>query len=183
MKKILSLVLVFTLLPISFNPVLAAKKKVAPVEITYWTHDNAPTNTFERTLIDQYQALYPNVKINYLPVPGAQIVTKLATSIAGGTGPDLVNVIRRVVPQLASKNLLTSVDFSTYGDVYGNKYKGAAAGKKYFDSMFSPAVKDAFKWDGKQIGIPHEVASYTFGLIKRLHLRLELSLFQGLGMS
>lgn len=166
MKKILSLVLVFTLLPMSLNPVFAAKKKQEMVEITYWTHDNAPTNTFERTLIAEYQIKYPNVKINYLPVPGAQIVTKLATSIAGGTGPDLVNVIRRVVPQLASKNLLQTVDFSTVEDIYGVKYKGVKAGKEYFDSMYSPAVRDAFKWNGKQIGIPHEVASYTFWVNK-----------------
>jgi hypothetical protein len=35
MKKILSLVLVFTLLPVSLNPVFAAKKKAENVEITY----------------------------------------------------------------------------------------------------------------------------------------------------
>lgn len=157
MKKRLALALVIALLPIGLNPVFAAKE----VTITYWTHDNGPSNTFEKTLITQYEAANPNVKINYLPVPGAQIVTKLATSIAGGSGPDLVNVIRRAVPQLASKGLLTPVNFLSIEKVYGAQYKGSSAGKKYFDSLYSPKVRNAFVWNGRQVGIPHEVASYT----------------------
>jgi len=158
MKKRLALALVIALLPIGLNPVFAAGKKVT---ITYWTHDNGPSNTFEKTLIAEYEAANPNVKINYLPVPGAQIVTKLATSIAGGSGPDLVNVIRRAVPQLASKGLLTPVNFLSMEKVYGAQYKGSAAGKKHFDSLYSAKVRNAFVWSGRQVGIPHEVASYT----------------------
>lgn len=163
MKKRLALALVIALLPIGLNPVFASTKKV---ELTYWTHDNAPSNAFERTLIAEYEAANPNVKINYLPVPGAQIVTKLATSIAGGSGPDLVNVIRRAVPQLASKGLLTPVNFLSIEKVYGAQYKGSAAGKKYFDSLYSPKVRNAFVWNGRQVGIPHEVASYTMFINK-----------------
>jgi ABC-type glycerol-3-phosphate transport system substrate-binding protein len=158
MKKRLALALVIALLPIGLNPVFAAPKQTT---ITYWTHDNAPSNAFERTLIAQYEAANPKIKINYLPVPGAQIVTKLATSLAGGSGPDLVNVIRRAVPQLASKGLLTPVNYSSIASVYGDQYKGTTAGKKYFDSLFSAKVRNAFVWDKKQVGIPHEVASYT----------------------
>lgn len=158
MKKRLALALAIAILPIGLNPVYAAEKKVT---ITYWTHDNTPSNTFERVLIAEYQAANPNVTVNYLPVPGAQIVTKLATSIAGGTGPDLVNVIKRVVPQLASKGLLAPVDFSAVAKVYGPKYKGPKKSKAYFDSMYSAKVRNAFVWEGTQIGIPHEVASYT----------------------
>lgn len=158
MKKRLALALIIAILPIGLNPVYAAPKKVT---ITFWTHDNGPSNTFERILIDEYQKANPNVTVNYLPVPGAQIVTKLATSIAGGTGPDLVNVIKRVVPQLASKGLLNPVDFSSVEKVYGPKYKGLVKSKAYFNSMYSEKVRNAFVWDKVQIGIPHEVASYT----------------------
>jgi ABC-type glycerol-3-phosphate transport system substrate-binding protein len=158
MKKRLALALVIALLPIGINPVFAAGKQIT---ITYWTHDNGPTNDFEKKLITQYEAENPNVKINYLPIPGATIVTKLATSIAGGAGPDLVNVIRRAMPQLASKGLLTPVNFLSMEKVYGAQYKGSTAGKKYFDTLYSAKVRDAFVWNGRQIGIPHEVASYT----------------------
>ena len=159
MKQKLALALSIALLPIGLNPVFAAGQTIT---ISYWTHDNGPTNVFEKTLIAQYQAANPNIKIDYLAIPGADLPTKLATSIAGGGGPDLVNVIRRAVPQLASKGLLTPVNFAQVAEVYGADYKGTNKGKAYFDTLYSPKVKAAFIWAGQQVGIPHEVAAYTF---------------------
>jgi multiple sugar transport system substrate-binding protein len=158
-RKSLAILLATACVGLSLYPAQAATAK--KVEITYWTHEEPINQTFENILIKEFEAKNPTIKINYLPVSEGDIITKLATSLAAGGGPDVVNLIRRAMPQLASKGLLSSVDFTQIESVYGAKFAGAKKGQAKFNSLYESKIQKAYVWEGKQVGIPHEVTAYA----------------------
>ena len=53
-----------------------------PVEVVYWTHDFAPIVETVNTLIPEYEAANPGVKIEYINFPWTEFETALATFLA-----------------------------------------------------------------------------------------------------
>lgn len=61
--------------------------------LTFWTINLKKNfNGYVTGLIDSYQKSHPGIKINWVDVPGADIATKLLSSIASGNVPDVVNI-------------------------------------------------------------------------------------------
>ncbi|WP_295990077.1 extracellular solute-binding protein, partial [Rugamonas sp.] len=65
----------------------------APQKIEFWTFSMKPKFTpYFETLVHNYEASNPGVKIEWIDFPWDVIQTKLVTRIVAGTPPALVNL-------------------------------------------------------------------------------------------
>ncbi|NTU74951.1 MAG: extracellular solute-binding protein [Anaerolineaceae bacterium] len=108
-----------------------------PVTITFWHGYNADVEAkfLDETLIPEFEALHPDIKVNAIVVPYDQFRRKLLIALSGGESPDLARVDIIWVPELADQGALAKLDetlpdFSTVsgamlpGPLSTNFYKG-----------------------------------------------------------
>ncbi|MCA0453611.1 MAG: extracellular solute-binding protein [Chloroflexi bacterium] len=113
-----------------------------PVTITFWHTYNevSPENqTLVDTLIPQFEADHPNIKVQSVPYPYDGFRQALLTSAAGGEGPDLVRLDIIWSPEFAEQGVLMNLsenmpDFDELaaavfpGPLSTNAYDGAYYG-------------------------------------------------------
>jgi multiple sugar transport system substrate-binding protein len=159
-KKVLGIA---TSLMVSIGVLLPIHSMAAnTITINYWSHVNPPANDLEKILVGKFEKANPGIKVNFLPVAESDIATKFTTSLAGGGGPDLINLFSSFWPQYASQGLLSNVDYMAYAQGQGQKPADAAAAKKFFGDVYASKVVNGFKINGAQVGVPHEVSNYAF---------------------
>ncbi len=84
-----------------------------PVTITFWHtyNEQSPENDMlVKTLIPQFEADHPNIKVQALSVPYPDFRRKLLTAISGGVAPDLIRSDIIWVPELADMGALVPLD-------------------------------------------------------------------------
>lgn len=106
--------------------------------LKFWTINLKKNfNDYITNLIDTYKSSHPGISVDWVDVPGADIATKLLSSIASGDVPDVVNI--------DSNNLGPFAD------------KLADLGK-YFDQAaladYQPGLLGSLKYDGTLRAIP-----------------------------
>ena len=85
--------------------------QAAPQKIEFWTFSMKPKFTpYFETLVHNYEAANPGVKIEWIDFPWDVIQTKLVTRIVAGTPPALVNLNVPWADEFARDGLLTPVD-------------------------------------------------------------------------
>jgi multiple sugar transport system substrate-binding protein len=99
--------------------------------------------------IVRFNAVYPNVKVDYQPIP-ADFETKLKAGMAGGTAPDVFYVNDQLMTAFAPSGQLLALD----------PYM-AEAGTSRED--FIPALLGIFSQDGKTLALPKDWG--TLGLV------------------
>ncbi|MQA37793.1 extracellular solute-binding protein [Rugamonas sp. FT29W] len=83
----------------------------APEKIEFWTFSMKPKFTpYFETLVKNYEAGNPNVKVEWVDFPWDVIQTKLVTRIVAGTPPALVNLNVPWADEFARDGLLAPVD-------------------------------------------------------------------------
>ena len=83
----------------------------APEKIEFWTFSMKPKFTpYFDTLVKNYEAANPGVKVEWVDFPWDVIQTKLVTRIVAGTPPALVNLNVPWADEFARDGLLTPVD-------------------------------------------------------------------------
>jgi putative chitobiose transport system substrate-binding protein len=113
-------------------PALAADK------IEFWTMSLKPKFTpYFEAMIKQYEAENPGVKIEWVDFPWDVIQARLASAMAAGTPPALVNLNVQWAEEYARDGKIVPVDSIINRDVFG---KGAI---------------DDLTFDGKVYGFPH----------------------------
>jgi len=96
----------------------------------------------------RFKKRYPNVTIedNFVPVTTwSEFSNKVATDVAGGHTPDIINIAIEGTRLVVKKGLIIPLDDYIAGDPAGKELIGDVA----------PALIDAFKVDGKIWQIPH----------------------------
>lgn len=96
-----------------------------PVTITFWHAYNADVEGkyLDDTLIPEFEAAHPNIKVESVLVPYDQFRRKLLIALSGGTAPDLARVDIIWVPELADQGALAKMeevipDFATFSDQF-----------------------------------------------------------------
>src|SRR5690242_3452948 len=80
-------------------------------KITFWDDNGGPARTpVWQHIIDEFQKANPNIKVEYVPVPIAQIQQKYDTAIAGGGLPDVGGVSTAMLANLVPQKALDAVD-------------------------------------------------------------------------
>lgn len=91
--KLITLVLVLTMVAAAFAGCSKKSDDTKPVEITWWNYPNYQTGTagdYEKTIIANFNKKYPNIKVNLQMIDFASGPQKLNTAIASNSAPDLV---------------------------------------------------------------------------------------------
>ncbi|AMM22085.1 ABC transporter substrate-binding protein [Frondihabitans sp. PAMC 28766] len=101
----------------------------------------AATQTGLVALVDSFNKSHSDLKVNLTPIPDAQYVTKLATSIRGGQPPDVVDM-----------DDINSVLFA-YRDVFAD-LTSVVKSLPYYDKL-STGHLDLVKQRGKIWGLPY----------------------------
>ncbi|MGL4344652.1 MAG: ABC transporter substrate-binding protein [Cellulosilyticaceae bacterium] len=98
-----------------------------PVTIDFWTISLRPTfDDYFLGMFKEYESMNPNVKINWVDLPGDAIQNKLLASISSGNAPDVVNINSIMASTMSSKGALVNMD-----DYLTQEQKDV-----YFDGMY-----------------------------------------------
>ncbi|GAA4926476.1 extracellular solute-binding protein [Actinoplanes utahensis] len=124
-------------------------------ELTWWdTSDAKNEGPVFQELIKQFNAKYPNVKINYQSVPFADAQNKFKTAAQAKTGaPDILRAEVAWVPEFASLGYLYSLDGS---ELLAD------------ESDYNAAALASNKFDGKTYGVPQVTDSLALLYNKEL---------------
>ncbi|WP_257348950.1 ABC transporter substrate-binding protein [Pseudalkalibacillus decolorationis] len=114
-KKVVGLLMIFLL---SFIPLLACApdkesttEKDGTIELEFWTI-NLKKNfgDYIQGIVDEYEKENPNVKINWVDVPGADVTKKFITALKSEEVPDVVNLASTDISLIRSYNVLNPID-------------------------------------------------------------------------
>jgi multiple sugar transport system substrate-binding protein len=125
-------------------PGLAQAQDQTTVRLTGWTA-SPEEDTLLVSVLRDFEAAFPNIKVDYQPVP-AEYPTKLQTDIAAGTVADVFYVDSLLAPDLMTREVLLPLD----------DYM-AAAGVTAED--FYPGLIKAFQYNDKTYGLPKDWSS------------------------
>lgn len=157
MKKILTLILCLCMaLPAA--DVFA--EETVTLRFSWWGGDERLTATL--AVIEQFEALHPNIKIEAEYGSSDGYTDKLAAQLAGGTAPDIIQIDPSIMPSFASDDTNYFVDLK----------------KTDFDfSLFDPAflaVQSNGRFGEKQLGIPTGVAGAALVVNQDMAEKFEL---------
>lgn len=115
--------------------------------LTFW---NGLTGGDRKTidkLIGEFNDSQKKVKVKSVPMPWDVFYQKLLTSVSSGSGPDIVAMDAGQMPKYADKGVVQPLD-----DFYSSK--------KHMDtSKLVPAAVDSTKFEGKNYGVPLNMAT------------------------
>jgi len=114
------------------------------VSISFVTHDYEPTRPIHERWVAEYMELHPNVEINYVTYPMAELITKLITSYEAGRGDTVAGVYGPWLATLVSGGYLDPAPEAVAQDLQSDFYDFAQQG-----SMI----------DGVVYGVPRENGS------------------------
>lgn len=79
--------------------------------IEFWTMQLKPTFTdYIQGVIDDFEKENPNITVEWLDVPAADLDKKILSSVSSNTAPDVVNLNPTFASQLASMDALVNMD-------------------------------------------------------------------------
>ncbi len=116
------------------------QRRDVTLRVLHW--GDADENRILQTLIDQYMAAHPHVRI--IRIHASDFDPKLKTMFAAGTPPDLFYLRPESVAELASLKMIRPID----------DYLAAARAKGgvvWLDDFY-PILLDVFRFDGQRIG-------------------------------
>lgn len=121
-----------------------ASAKQITLRFSWWGGDERLKATL--AVIDQFEKLYPNIKIQPEYGSADGYTDKLATQLAAGTAPDIVQVDPEAFPKFISDTTKYFVDYNAYKFNFANFEPGYL--KQRINGNFG----------GKQFGIPTGIA-------------------------
>lgn len=125
----------------STSTAASSSDKQVTMDLIWWTDGNE--TKVMQGLIDEYEQLHPNIKINLQEIAFDDLSTKLQMSIAGGEAPAMSRGTEGTVSKLHD----AMVDFSDYIDT-------DALQSEYLES-----VDYLYKSDNEVVAIPTEVTA------------------------
>jgi multiple sugar transport system substrate-binding protein len=139
----------------SIEPIVAQEPK-EPVTIRFAVFSSVAESPQMKKFKKTFEAEYPNITVEYEPVPSGRAREKMLTEIAGGNAPDTAFVDAGFVQELASRGALQSLD----GYIAGSE---AVAAEDYVEGFRNTALLD-----GSMYGLPFD--GETTGLFYRTDL-------------
>lgn len=105
----LSLFVLCSLVMLMVAPGLSAQETVT---LQFWSRLGADevANAQVTSVVEEWNKAHPEIQVEYQGIPGNDYRTKLLTSIAGGTAPDIVGMDVAIMPQYMGLDALLPVD-------------------------------------------------------------------------
>lgn len=145
MKRFLSLMLVLAMSLTLFGAVaIAEEKEPVTLRFSWWGGDERTAATLE--VINQFQELYPYITIEAEYGSSDGYHDKLATQLASGTAPDIIQIDPETLPTYVAAETEHFLNYDEYGFDFS----------KFEDSFLRQRINGYY--DGKQYGIPTGIA-------------------------
>lgn len=140
------LVLAITIVTVmSVQPCIMAAEKVE-LRFMSWYFGEEPANTALRTLFEEFEQRYPNIKIVPETVTAAERITKFVTRMEGGKGPDLYMETNANVRSLVSRGHILDLEPFLRGE------------KDDVRARFNPSIVTSFSGaDGSMYFMPYAI--------------------------
>ncbi len=156
-KKLVSIVLIFTLLLTCACSKKSDVKTNENVEITFWhSYSEGEEKIFKDVVLKNFSDKHPNIKVNAVRMPYEGLDEQLITAVSGDVGPDVMRMDLTWVSQMAKLGALECLD--EYDD---------------FDATCKDILESSMKttlYKGKHYGLPINanttVAVYNNTLLK-----------------
>ena len=145
MKKLCLVLVLALLLPLMAVPAAQAEDVVT---IEYWQYYFESKVALIDELIAQFEAENPGIKVAHQHFPYDSFQEKIATSVAAGEGPDIVNLFYGWVPKYVKSGVLQPLPAGSFSP-------------ETIEAEFAPMVS-INKFDGVYYTIPTAVR--TLGL-------------------
>lgn len=101
----------------------AANEPVKLVVLTHWGEESLATPM--KALLDEYTKANPNVTIEYQAVTFDQLLTKISTSRAAGTAPDIIHIYNLWMPDFVKGGALATPPEDVVNDIKSNYSPGS----------------------------------------------------------
>lgn len=96
-----------------------------PIEIEFWTMQLSPTfDDYINGVIANFENENPEIKVKWVDVPWGDMETRILTSVASGTAPDVANLNPQFASQLAELEALVNMDDMVPADIRSNYFEG-----------------------------------------------------------
>ncbi len=146
MKRISMVLLVVLVLSLLLSGCVTVPEKEKQVSFMIWG-EPAEVAAYQ-TMVDAFQAKYPNIHIELRSVPGSGAFQKqLVTAFSAGAQPDVMVLNHRRMAQFAAQGGLEVLG------AYLDKSQVLHAAEMY------PQALDAYAWDGRTWCVPQNVSS------------------------
>lgn len=143
------------------------------VTVEFWTIDlKAAFGEFFDEMIANYEEENPGVTINWTDVPYADIQSKLVTSVAGGTAPDVVNLNTQFALTLAGQGALVDLNAEATDEQKSIYIEDLWDSAKIGDSVY------AFPWYASP-----DIMFYNEALFEQAGLEVPSTFDEALGMA
>ncbi|MCL4544770.1 MAG: extracellular solute-binding protein, partial [Chloroflexi bacterium] len=113
----------------------------APAKISLIIRSNPPENKWELQTVASFQKERPNIKVELIIVPTAQINPKITTMVAAGTPPDIFSEFGAGFADVFARDLL--LDLTPY-----------FTADKFDLNRFLPGIIDIYKRNGRLYHMP-----------------------------
>ncbi|HEX9617144.1 MAG TPA: extracellular solute-binding protein [Anaerolineales bacterium] len=144
---------------LDFSPDIPDPEEPVTVSFAFWGDPETP---YWQKMVEEFQAVHPNISIEFQVVPSEEMFDKLLTQIAGNNPPDTAYVSDWMTGALAQNEGLVAIDdYVTRSTVIDLS--------DYVEAFLQPASVD-----GVQFGLPF--ASETTGLFYRTDRFAEVGL-------
>ncbi|MFC5789312.1 ABC transporter substrate-binding protein [Agromyces tardus] len=118
----------------------------AKVTLDFWNGFTGPDGPALEQVVSDFNASQDRITVKTNIMPWDTLYQKVLTAVAGKNGPDIVAMSASRLPQYASEGLFQPVD-----DYYENA--------DYESDALTPAAAEASVFDGKNYGVPVNLAT------------------------
>lgn len=147
-KRFLGIILVIFFITGGLSIYVMAKDTIV---VEFWKHDDPATNLAYKEVIPEFESKYPNIKVNFMPIPYNEYIVKILTALASGTGPDVYGVFDPDFPAYLKKGVMGPLDSKVFG--YDSTEEMV--------SQWMEGSLDAFIHNGKLYAIPWEYNTFS----------------------
>ena len=136
----------------------AAAFPTGPITIVVWdTLDVVKNGLVTNTYVPGYQKLHPNVTIDYQPIPGGTLLTKILAGVTGGDGPAIMAIQDSYIPTLAPRGVLAPAEDQDF-----------TGGVKGIIDSYIPGLIDVQQYNGKLYALPIQENAHSLFINNRM---------------
>lgn len=127
------------------------------ITVVYWTHEDDARTALEQRLIEQFEKLYPDIRIQRKVKTTSEMLDLIPRAYAAGKGPDMFNLPLEAIGPLLAKGYVAPLDPRAVGYASLDELRAT-----YIDGVFDPVTLS-----GALYGMPLEYTNWCLYLNKQ----------------
>ena len=136
-----------------------------PVSMVLWTHEDVNRGVLERRLLRDFNAIHPNVTVDYQEYPSGRMRELLTVALSANQGPQIFNQGMVVIRDFVLEGRTTALDPAWIGE------------RSIIDvkSRYIPRTLEGVELGNDLYGLPMEAGNQTIYLNKKMFREIGLN--------